>query len=121
MWCPSLLLLPIILCQYNIERRDPLAYLSKSLAVFHAEVSDGSVLRMKCPPDTQVFIQKQKPFFFRFYQVVLQQVAYGSQSCTVHEAVRTVEEKCHGNNECLVMVEPATFVIEFPDPCPNKR
>ena len=68
---------------------------SKSLAVFHAEVSDGSVLRMKCPPDTQVFIQKPEPFLSRFYQVVLQQVAYGSvrnisQSCTVHEAVRTV-------------------------------
>ena len=44
-----------------------------------------------------------------------------SQPCVVEEAVRTVEEKCHGNNECLVMVDPDTFAIEFPDPCPGQR
>ena len=42
-------------------------------------------------------------------------------TCTVIEAVRTVEEKCHGKNECHIVVEPSSFAIEFGDPCPNER
>ena len=58
----------------------------------------------------------------------MQKVSYSSvmnssdsQPCAVQEAVRTVEEKCHGNNECLVKIDPETFAIEFPDPCPSQR
>ena len=53
----------------------------------------------------------------------MQKVSYSSdtQPCAVQGAVRTVEEKCHGNNQCLVMVDHNTFGIEFPDPCPGQR
>ena len=44
-----------------------------------------------------------------------------NKTCTVNEAVRTVEEKCHGKNECQIIVEPSSFVIEFGDPCPDER
>ena len=44
-----------------------------------------------------------------------------NKTCMVVEAVRTVEEKCHGKNDCQIVVEPSSFVIEFGDPCPDER
>ena len=78
---------------------------------------------MACPPDSQVCHQQSQPHLQGCYQVVMEKVSYSSvmnssdsQPCAVQEAVRTVEEKCHGNNECLVMVDNM-----FPDPCPGQR
>ena len=112
-------------CQCYIKRRDPLAYLSQSLATFHAEASDGAVLHMVCPTDSQVCLQQSQPPSPWYYQVVMQKVSYSSvmnnQSCAVQEAVRIVEEKCQGNNECFVKVDPDTLVSIFPDPCSGHR
>ena len=85
------------------------------------------IIKFYCFPSSYIIV----------FQIVIQYVSYGlynksevnnavmsdelTKTCIVPEAVRTVEEKCHGKNECLILVGPAAFVIEFPDPCPNLR
>ena len=44
-------------CQYQIQRTDPLAHLTKTLSTLHSHAYDGEVIRMECPLDTQVWLK----------------------------------------------------------------
>ena len=49
-----LMILIPTLSQYQIQRTDPLADLTKTLGTFHSQACDGEVLLMKCPLNTKV-------------------------------------------------------------------
>ena len=37
------------------------------------------------------------------------------------EAIRTVEERCHGQESCSVQASPETLASGLRDPCPTTR
>lgn len=43
------------------------------------------------------------------------------EKCLILEAIRTVEERCHGKESCSVQASPETLASGLRDPCPTVR
>jgi hypothetical protein len=130
------------ICQNYIHRTDPLEYLSNTLTGFHKEAYDGQLLILKfpdrylgnynlganipagrCPIDSYLFQIVIQDLLYCSYGSSPETVNYKSlnQTCIVIEAVTTVEEKCHGKNECQIIVQPTSIVTELGDPCSEDK
>ena len=43
------------------------------------------------------------------------------EKCLILEAIRTVEERCHGRESCTITASPDTLAKDLRDPCPLVR
>ena len=43
------------------------------------------------------------------------------EKCLILEAIRTVEERCHGKESCTLQAAPDTLARGLRDPCPGVR
>ena len=43
------------------------------------------------------------------------------EKCLILEAIRTVEERCHGKEGCTLQAAPDTLARGLRDPCPGVR
>ena len=48
-------------------------------------------------------------------------VPISQEKCLILEAIRTVEERCHGQESCSVQASPETLASGLRDPCPTIR
>ena len=62
-FCFALFHVKLILCQYRLERTNPLKELGKSLNTFQRQAYDGQILALKCPIESQVILKSS--IYFR--------------------------------------------------------
>ena len=43
------------------------------------------------------------------------------EKCLILEAIRTVEERCHGRESCTLTASPESLAKDLRDPCPQIR
>jgi len=129
--CVVLLLLGLLplVSAYNVVRRDPFRSLSETLVTKQAHACDGDILQLECPARTKISIQlvlygrsapskdvcpptSKQPRIFTSYE---------GFSCTIRDALRTVEELCHGEKSCSIMTSPQSFGVSKLDTCPGIR
>jgi len=117
--------------QYQVVRRDPLAELSSTLHTRQSAACDGEELKMECPSGTKISIQLvQYGRLTPDDQVCPANIRYpgtsiskgeNEEKCLILEAIRTVEERCHGRESCTLTASPESLAKELRDPCPQVR
>ena len=129
----TLLLLQLLLvarsAQYNLVRRDPFATLGEPLHTRQRAACDGDNLTLECPAGTKVSIQlvrygREAPSHQVCPPTSSSPRPYTGReglSCTIPEAVRTVEELCQGKQSCSILTGVLAFGLTTLDPCPGVR
>jgi len=117
------------ICCYNIVRRDPFAILAQTLKSKQRAACDGDSLKLECPPGTKLSIQlvlygRTSPSSSICPPTILQPRIYtGNEglSCSIREALRTVEELCQSKQSCSIITSTTSFGVSAYDPCPGVR
>jgi len=124
-------------CQYNVYRQDPFAILSRTLLTYQQAACGGQVLDLVCPSGTKISIQLVQygrtapssqvcPPTSEYPRVLAENDEESFQTCVFPEALKIVEEKCHGQEACQMVTAPEVFGSGLPsyaggDPCPRVR
>jgi len=117
------------ICCYNIVRRDPFAILAQTLKSNQRAACDGDSLKLECPPGTKISIQlvlygRSSPSSSVCPPTIMQPRIYtGNEglSCSIREALRTVEELCQSKQSCSIITSTTSFGVSAYDPCPGVR
>lgn len=115
-------------CQYKVQRQDPFALLSATLQTYQEASCDNQVLSLECPSGTKISIQLvQYGRSAPSNQVCpptreFPKVYEGTENLDCHfpEALKFIEEKCHGQELCSLITAPEIFSRDV-DPCPGYR
>eukprot|EP00094_Tigriopus_californicus_P008123 TCALIF_07819-PA protein Name:"Similar to Eva1c Protein eva-1 homolog C (Mus musculus)" AED:0.05 eAED:0.05 QI:66/1/0.5/1/1/1/2/0/273 len=115
-------------CQYKVQRQDPFALLSATLQTYQEASCDNQVLSLECPSGTKISIQLvQYGRSAPSNQVCpptreFPKVYEGTENLECHfpEALKFIEEKCHGQELCSLITAPEIFSRDV-DPCPGYR
>jgi len=115
--------------QYNVIRKDPFAALAETLKTNQRASCDGDVLHMECPTGTKISIQlvmygRSAPSATVCPPTPMQpRIFTGNDgfTCTIREALRTVEELCQSKQSCSIITSPTSFGVSLYDPCPGVR
>lgn len=122
-------------CQYKVHRQDPFALLSGTLRTYQQAACDSQVLNLLCPTGTKISIQlvhygRSAPSSQVCPPTSDYPRSFGGGSsgesggkCIFPEALKFVEEKCHGQEACSMVTAPEVFGGGAPDrdPCPGVR
>jgi len=114
---------------YNVVRRDPYAIISETIVTRQRASCDGDILQLSCPSGTKISIQlvlygRSAPSselceptsnLPRIY------TGFEGLSCTIREALRTVEELCQSKQSCSILTSPTSFGVDQFDNCPGIR
>ena len=122
--------------------------MSSTLSTRQSAACDGEDLNMKCPRGTKVtiIIHQNGSSTVTFIKISIQLVQYGrltpddqvcpanirypvtslsqgerEEKCLILEAIRTVEERCHGRESCTITASPDILAKDLRDPCPLVR
>ena len=126
----ALLIVLATLCHgYNVVRRDPFASLSDTLVTKQNAACDGDILVLECTPRTKITIQlvlyhRTAPSSALCPPTSKQPRIYTAGeglTCSIKEALRTVEELCQGKQSCSILTSPASFGVSHLDNCPGIR
>ena len=94
--------LPLLHCQYQVVREDPLALLTSSLVVVRREGREGEEVTLSCEGGDTLGILT---------------VHYTTPSCSSSPRT-TVRSRCHGRTSCTLTVSPASLLPSTNSPLP---